>query len=99
MEKIFENEEMIILSEHTLDDMLNEIVSYTCEKFDLYRNLFKVDILDKITIKIFDNLEKYREDYYKTRGKEAPSYSRGWFNSRLAESILCIEPIEINKSI
>lgn len=91
MELIFENDEMKIISEHSLDPILDEIIEYTKYKFELYRKLFKVDKLEKITMKIFDNLEEYREDAFKTRGVKSPDYSRGWFNSRAAESNICIE--------
>lgn len=97
MEKIFENEEMLVISNHSLDVILNDILKNTLDKFNLYRKIFKVEKLDKITLKIFDDLDEYRKDAFQVRGVQPAEYSRGWFNSRDKVSNVCIEYIKLQE--
>lgn len=59
------------------------ILDKTIEKFGLYRKIFNVEKLEKITFVIYDNIEDYRDYYRKINNQEPPEYSKGAFNEKL----------------
>lgn len=81
MNKIFENEEIVIYSEPSLDIINDSIVDNTIKKLNEYRKIFKKEKLAKLTVKFYDNLETYQEDYRCILSVEPPQYSKGWFDS------------------
>jgi hypothetical protein len=95
VEKIFENEEMEIISEHSLDFILDDIIEHTLKKYNFYRKLFNVDKLDKLTFVVFDDIEKFRDNYRNFFKSEPPSYSAGYWNNIDSKSVTCLEPNNI----
>ena len=100
MEKIFENDEILIYSTPSLDIINDSIIEHTLKKLDEYRNIFKKEKLEKCTIMLYDNLEEYRSDAVRIRKCEIPDYSRGWFSTRNGVSYCCFEldQLEENKN-
>lgn len=89
---IIDNEEMCIkISEsfkyntETPDKrpLSDYILDKTIEKFELYRRIFNVEKLEKITFIIYDNIEEYRNLYRKINNQEPPEYARGSFDPEL----------------
>lgn len=56
------------------------ILNQTTEKFELYKKIFNVEKLEKITFVLFDNIEDYKKYYRQLNKKEPPEYSKGAFD-------------------
>lgn len=89
---IIDNDEMCIkVSENFVTNtktpdnrpLSDYILEKTIEKFDLYRNIFNVEKLEKISFIIYDDIEEYRKFYRELNKEEPPEYARGSFDEEL----------------
>lgn len=58
------------------------ILNQTKDKFKLYRKIFQIKKLEKISFEIYDDLEEWKEVYRKRFDEEPPEYSRGSFDTK-----------------
>ncbi len=99
MEKIFENDEILIYSTPSLDIINDSIIEHTLKKLDEYRKIFKKEKLDKFKVTLFDNLEDFRKDHFRIIKRELPEYSRGWIYTCDGSFYCCfdLEELKSNK--
>lgn len=73
----------------------------TLEKFKLYKKIFNVKKLDKITFTVYDEekeLELWRKEYINIYGINPPEYSRGFFEPESNFSCCCLHANSLYKS-
>ena len=70
------------------------IIEYTKNKFDLFRKLFNVKKLEKISFELFDNIDEWKKIYIERFKNNPPEYSRGYFvdDINLSSCIMCSNP-------
>lgn len=90
MDKILENDEILIYSTPQLDIINDSIVDNTLKKLDEYRKIFKREKLKKLKVTLYDDVETFREDYRRITNLEPPSYSRGWIHYKPGNIYICI---------
>ena len=90
MEKIFENDELLIYSTPSLDIINDSIIEHTLKKLDEYRSIFKKEKLDKFIVTLYDNREDFREDYRRILNVEPPEYSGGWIDDNNGNIYICM---------
>lgn len=88
--EILETDKIIINYSETLEFLIKDVCKYLEESIDKYRDLFKLDNLEKITLNYFDNLEEFREFIYKLRGEKEslPKYATGTFDCGMVNAYL-----------
>lgn len=78
LRKIYD-EEFTLISTEKLKMFCQPVIEYTKKRLELYKKLFNVESLNKLTYVIYDDLEQYRQDYRESSHEEPPIYSRGSF--------------------
>lgn len=96
MQKFVYDDEFKLFSTDKLSKFNQAFIKHTEACLIEYRDFFDTDDLQisDMEIYLFDDLEKYREDYRKRLGKEPPEYSRGNFGQRKA--YIMIDSKELN---
>ena len=85
MSKVLETNLCKINYSNSLQELSNETVKLLQDKIIEYKELFNIELDEKIIVNYFDNLEEFREFIYKIRGerKSLPKYANGTYDEGL----------------
>ncbi|MBD9106134.1 hypothetical protein EGW03_06750 [bacterium] len=92
MSKVLETNLCKINYSNSLQELSNETVKLLQDKIIEYKELFNIELDEKIIVNYFDNLEEFREFIYKIRGerKSLPKYANGTYDEGMINAY--VEP-------
>jgi hypothetical protein len=91
MEKLqIDCDEYILYSPDSLKYITDNMHNIFLSKIEVYKILFKLDVLNKIQINYFDNLETFRDFIYKLRGEKEtlPQYAQGTYDNGMINAYI-----------